>query len=129
VKLQRLIAAAAALDGRAAPGPADLWPIIYAVPTAEGQAQARDALRDLLAASANTALGAAAAEASLSGPARAQRLIDAGRALLADPGSDGWRLRLESVAREIDAGFAAAARPPALSEIRTEIVAALAGSR
>jgi MoxR-like ATPase len=128
VKLQRLIAAAAALDGRAAPGPADLWPIVYAVPTAEGQAQARDALRDLLAASSNAALGAAAAEASLSGPARAQRLVDAGRALLAEPGADGWRLRLESVAREIDAGFAPEARPTALSEIRTAIVAALGGS-
>jgi MoxR-like ATPase len=129
VKLQRLIAAAAALDGRATPTSADLWPIIYAVPNAEGQAQARDALRTLLEPSASAALGAAAGEASLSSPARAARLIDAAQALLAEHPEDtarpAWRLRLESVAREIDAGFAAAARPAALADARAAIVAAL----
>lgn len=132
VKLQRLVAAAAALDGRTAATDADLWPILYAVPTAEAQAQAREVLRPILAASANAALVAAAAEASLSPAARAARLVDAARALLA-AGPDGdpaaWRLQLESIAREIDAGFAADTWPPGLAEARAAIVAAIAASR
>jgi MoxR-like ATPase len=129
VKLQRLIAAAAALDGRSEASEADLWPIVYAVPTADAQAQAREVLRPLLASSANTALGAAAAEASLSPAARAARLVAAAHALLSTKGADlaVWRLKLESVARDIDAGFAVDARPAALSEARAAIVAALAG--
>ena len=128
VKLQRLIGAAAALDGRAQASEADLWPIVYAVPTAEAQAQAREVLRPLLAESANAVLGAAAAEASLSPVARAARLVDAARELLASKGEEraSWRLKLESVAREIDAGFAVEARPVALAEARAAIVAALA---
>lgn len=129
VKLQRLVAAAAALDGRAAATDADLWPIVYAVPTAEGQAQARDALRSLLEPSANATLASAAAEASLSPAARAAQLVDSARALLDEsPGAEepgARRLRLESVAREIDAGFAPERRPPELSDARTAIVAAL----
>lgn len=132
VKLQRLIAAAAALDGRAVASDADLWPLIYAVPAADAQALAREVLRPLLAASRNATLGAAAAEASLSPAARAARLVDAARALLA-AGADGepavWRLSLESVAREIDAGFAADARPAVLAEVRAAIVAVLAEAR
>jgi MoxR-like ATPase len=131
VKLQRLIAAATVLDGRAVASDADLWPIVYAVPTVEAQAQAREVLRPLLASSANASLGAAAAEASLSPVARAARLVEAAQALLAtkSAGEDaGWRLKLESVAREIDAGFAAEARPPALSDARAAIVAALTES-
>jgi MoxR-like ATPase len=138
VKLQRLIAAAAALDGRTAASAADLWPIVYAVPSAEGQAQAREVLRPLLEASRNDTVGAAAAEASMSAPARAARLIDAARALLAaGPDGDGigngvgndgraaYRLRLESVLRELDAGFAPEDRTPALVEIRSAVMAAL----
>ncbi len=129
VKLQRLIAGAAALDGRSSAGDADLWPIIYAVPTAEAQAQAREVLRPLLASSANATLAAAAAEASLSPVARAARLVETAQALLSAK-NDGepavWRLKLESVAREIDAGFAADARPAALAEARAAIIAALA---
>jgi MoxR-like ATPase len=129
VKLQRLIAAAAALDGRTTASDADLWPIVYAVPTAEAQAQARDVLRPLLASSTNAALGAAAAEASLGPVARAARLVEAARVLLMTKTVSElpvWRLKLESVAREIDAGFAAEARPTALAEARAAIVAALA---
>lgn len=132
VKLQRLIAAAAALDGRDTASEADLWPIVYAVPSAEAQAQARDLLRPLLASSANGALGAAAAEASLSPTARAARLVEAAHALLsARTGGEpaAWKLRLESVARAIDAGFAVEARPSALVEARAAIVAALAELR
>ena len=116
VKAQRLVAAAAVMAGRAAPTEADLWPLVVAVPTREGQAAARDALRDVLARSENAALAAAAAEASLGPLARAARIASAGEEALAarpaggDPEAlSAWRLRLEGVAREIDAGFA---KPP-----------------
>ena len=134
VKVQRLLAAAAVMAGREHPTAADLWPIVTAVPTREGQAAARDALRDVLARSENGALAAAAAEASLGPLARAARIAAAGVATLAErpaPGDAGaleaWRLKLEGVAREIDAGFTPAALPAKLAEVRADIVAALAG--
>jgi len=132
VKVQRLIAAAAALAGRDTPTEADLWPIIYAVPTAEAQALARTTLRDLLARSENAALPAASAEASSGPRARALRLVQSGReALGARPASgdeqarSAWSLRLEEVARAIDAGFAPEALPDDLRALREEIVAAV----
>ncbi|HEX8441254.1 AAA family ATPase [Archangium sp.] len=132
VKVQRLVAAAAALAGRSTPSVADLWPLIYAVPTKEGQALARDVLRELLAHSENPALAAAALEASAGPLARAQRIAQAGRSVLAERPSDAdaealasWRLKLEGVAREMDAGFAPEALPPELRAVREELRAAL----
>lgn len=128
VKVQRLIAAAAVLDGRSRPTDADLWPLISAIPTREEQTLARECLRDLLAASTNAALPAAAEEASAGPAARAARLTAAGNALLAEPPPLGtpervaWTLKLEGIAREIDAGFAASALPEALEKVRTRIV-------
>src|SRR5204863_9582183 len=74
VKVQRLVAAAALLAGRVTPTPADLWPLVYAVPQPEAQRLARDVLREVLAASENATLAAAAAEASLGPMARATRI-------------------------------------------------------
>lgn len=131
VKTQRLVAAAAALAGRSQATAADLWPIIFVAPTAEQQALAREALRDLLAASENASLSAAAEEASRGPAARAARIANAGRALLDAPATgDGeeaiaWRLRLEGVAREIDAGFAPEQRTEELNGVRTAIAAIL----
>ncbi|MCY1030380.1 AAA family ATPase [Corallococcus sp. BB11-1] len=132
VKVQRLVAAAAALAGRTTPSVADLWPLIYAVPTKEAQALARDVLRDVLAASENTALPAAALEASAGPLARAQRIAQAGQVLLEtrppDEDADAltaWRLKLEGVAREMDAGFAPEALPDALRALRGEVAAVL----
>ncbi len=132
VKAQRLVAAAAVMAGRERPTEADLWPLVVAVPTREGQAAAREALRDVLARTENGALGAAAAEASLGPLVRAARIVKAGEEALAarPPGGDAealavWRLKLEGVAREIDAGFAAP--PGALGAVRARIVEALAG--
>ncbi|RKH14219.1 AAA family ATPase [Corallococcus sp. CA047B] len=132
VKVQRLVAAAAALAGRATPGVADLWPLVYAVPTKEAQALARDVLRDVLSASENPALPAAALEASAGPLARAQRIAQAGQVLLetrpADEDVEGlaaWRLKLEGVAREVDAGFAPEALPDALRALRGEVAAVL----
>ena len=132
VKVQRLVSAAAALAGRRTPSVADLWPLIYAVPTQQAQALARDVLRDLLAHSENPALAAAALEASAGPLARAQRLVQAGQAVLAGRPSDtdpealaSWRLKLEGVARELDAGFAPEALPADLRAVREALRAAL----
>lgn len=128
VKVQKLVAAAAVLGGRATPGEADLWPIIHAVPTAAAQATAREALREVLAASQNRLLGAASEEAALGPLARAARLAAAGRELLAQgPGDESWWLRVEGVAREIDAGFSPEKLPGALRELRAELAKALGG--
>lgn len=130
VKVQRLVAAAAALAGRNQASDADLWPLVLAVPTREQQASAREALRDVLAQSRNESLPAAAEEASQGPLARAARIATAGRAVLAErpeggEALDDWRLRLEAVAREIDAGFAPDAVPGDLASVRADIVAAL----
>ncbi|RKG85055.1 AAA family ATPase [Corallococcus sp. CA049B] len=138
VKVQRLVAAAAALAGRTTPGVADLWPLVYAVPTKEAQALARDVLRDVLSASENLALPAAALEASAGPLARAQRIAQAGQALLESRPADGdvdavaaWRLKLEGVAREMDAGFTPEALPETLRALRGAVAAVLeeAGTR
>jgi MoxR-like ATPase len=135
VKVQRLMAAAAALAGRQTPGVADLWPLIYAVPTKEGQALAREVLRELLAATENPALAAAALEASAGPLARAQRIARAGREVLEARPRNGvpeelsaWRLKLEGVVREMDAGFAPEALPAELQTLREEIRTVLEGS-
>jgi len=133
VKVQKLIASAAVLAGRRTPSTADLWPLVYAVPTKESQALARDVLRDMLAASENPALAAAALEASAGPRARAQRIATAGQVLLAEPPAEGdaeavaaWRLKLEGVAREMDAGFSAEALPEELKALRAQLSLALA---
>lgn len=135
VKSQRLIAAAAALAGRTRPTDADLWPLVLVVPTREQQSLARESLGDVLALSENATLPAAAEEASLGPLARAARIATAGREVLrarpASPASseevEDWCLRLEGIAREIDAGFAPEAMPHDLAEVRAGIVAALRG--
>jgi len=126
VKSQKLIAAAAVLDGRNAPDEGDLWPLVWAVPTLEGQTLAREVLREKLARTRNSALPHASEEAS-SGPlARALRLENAARSLLSErDASPSWRLKLEGVAREMDAAFAPDARPESLSRVREEIVGVL----
>ncbi len=128
VRVQRLIAAAAILAGRTTPTEADLWPLILALPTAEEQTLGRESLRDLLTATENATLRAAAEEASLGPLARAARLADSGRLTLAarpETTEAGplavWRLKLEGIIREIDAGFAPETLPPDLATVRTQI--------
>lgn len=134
VKIQKLVAGAAALAGRARPTEADLWPIVPAVPSRDGQAAARDVLRDILAKAENAALSAAALEASLGPLARAQRIVNAGEGLLGarpapedERAVESWRLKLESVAREIDAGFTGPSMPVPVADLRERIVALVAG--
>ncbi len=132
VKAQRVLAAAAVLAGRREPTQADLWPLVYCVPTADAQRLAKDVLAPLLEQTQSDALGAAAERASNAPLARATRLVDAGTALLAQRPQDddaqalsSWQLRLEGVMREIDATFERAALPEALAPVRSAIEAAL----
>jgi MoxR-like ATPase len=132
VRAQGLVAAAAALAGRERATDADLWPLVLAVPTREQQALARECLGEVLALTENVTLPAAAEEASLGPLARAARIAAAGRIALGEQPLDDqeledWMLRLEGIAREIDAGFAPETLPPELVEVRKRIVEALRG--
>ena len=127
VRTQRLIAAAATLAGRTEATPADLWPLVYAVPTRDEQSLAREALRPLLASAENAALPHAAEQASLGPLARAQRLMGGVKRLLAAPPEEtaalvAWKLRLEGALREIDAGFAPETLPAELAQLRQKLI-------
>jgi MoxR-like ATPase len=133
VKLQKLVAAAAAMEGRDRAEARDLWPILYALPTAEAQTQGRAALADLLKDSANSALTSAALDASNGPLARAARIAEEAREVLTQAASTPdasrqKRLKVEAMLREIDASFAERARPPALTEVRTLLQQALTAS-
>lgn len=133
VKIQRLVAAAAALDGRAVARASDLWPIVYALPTQDAQLAGRAALEPLLAEAQNASLPAAALDASRSGAARAVRLAELATELL--DGLDGVpleparRARLEGVARDIDASFDVAKLPAELSGLRARELRPTCSSR
>lgn len=124
VKMQRLIASATILDGRMTAEMRDLWTLIYAVPTHEQQSLARDSLHDLLVETENKTLPFAAEDASLGAMARATRLVNLTNETLQNPteNEDAWKLKLEGIAREIDAGFNAETIPNDLAEIRAKIV-------
>ena len=135
VRAQKLIAAAALMAGRDKPTEADLWPLIFVLPTREQQSLGRDSLRDLLSATENATLPVAAEEASLGPIARATRVAQAARQIFhARPaGSDeeqnrAWRLQLEGIAREIDAGFTPEQMPAELIELRVRIIEVLGQS-
>lgn len=121
VRAQSLVAAATTLGGRGVATPADLWPIIYAVPTLAEQESAREVLRELLTSS-ESSLSAAALDASSGPQARAVRIGEAAEALLTSgPDSEGlaaWRLRIEGLLREIDATFSATALPEPITTLR-----------
>ncbi|MEV6520698.1 AAA family ATPase [Longispora sp. NPDC051575] len=129
VRSQRLVAAAAVLDGRSVAGVADLWVLPLIAPTADAQVVAREALADLLADSANASLVHAAEELSRGRHARAHRLTRAGRELLDQHGHEltdrDTRLRFEVTLREIDAGFALDDLPEPLRQVRADLVAAV----
>jgi MoxR-like ATPase len=129
VKLQRLVAAAAVLDGRSAPGAADLWPVLYALPTAETQTLARDVLRGTLERARSSALAAAAEAASCSPQLRAQRIAGELAAQLALPADPGRAARLEALLRECDASFARDQLPVELAAERERAAQALASDR
>lgn len=129
VRAQRLVAAASVLAGRARASFADLWPLVYAVPTEVEQVTAREVLQALLK-EAESPLAAAALDASAGLLARAQRIERVATELLAEHPPEAeqsaWRLKLEAICREIDATFAPDALPAALQPIRQRIAALFA---
>ncbi|WP_433132842.1 AAA family ATPase [Micromonospora sp. CA-240977] len=129
VRSQRLVAAAAVMDGRTAATADDLWVLPLIAPTLDAQASAREVLSDLLAQGRNGSLVYAAEEFARGRQARAARLVDSGRRLLDEVGLGSLthddRLRLEATLREIDAGFVLADAPPSLRDMRGLLVAAI----
>ena len=127
VRLQKLVAAAALLDGRQAADGRDLWPIVFTVQTQAQQTVARETLRVMLDASRNAALEHAAERASLSPAARAERLERRAKRLIdasaADPTAE--RTAIEGVLREIDAVFLPDELPPTLAAVRQTLVSIL----
>jgi MoxR-like ATPase len=123
VRVQRLISAAAVLDGRAVAQVDDLWPLVFALPSAETQALARTVLKKQLDEAKSDSLGAAALEATRGRAARARLLEDRAVELLTHDGprDEPWRLQLEGVARDIDAAFSPDTLPESL-RARREVV-------
>jgi len=148
VRAQRLVAAAAALDGRVVARADDLWVLPLVAPTADAQAGAQDVLADLMDTARSAALPFAAEGLSRGRRARAQRLVETGTriltGLLEGSGADGsggdasgpdsagagdvgrdTRLELEATLREIDACFAEEDLPDDLAKVRGLLVAAV----
>jgi MoxR-like ATPase len=125
VRAQRLIAAAACLAGVSEARRADLWPLVYVVPTLTEQETARTVLHDVLSSS-DSPLHAAAFDASAGPAARAARIAAAVQVLLSEsPQAEergAWSLRLEAVLREIDASFPSDSLPAPLPELRQQLV-------
>lgn len=133
VRLQKLVAAAALLDGRQQASAADLWPLIYALPSAQAQASAREVLAEELLTSHNDVLRGAVAEASQGIVAQAARVADLATEVLAQrPAAEeqaAWLQRLEGLARDIDAQFAEALRPAELVAVRKQLGDVLGSAR
>lgn len=124
VRSQRLVAAAAVLDGRTTASAEDLWVLPLIAPTADAQAVATSVLGDLMQGARNRALPHAS-EALSQGPlARAARLTSVGAELLAELDLDATpdeRLRVEAVLREIDATFVEGDLPEDLGAVRSAL--------
>ncbi len=122
VKCQRLVAAAAVLDGRETPNASDLWPILYAIPNEEDQLTAREILKGKLEVSINTTLGAAVESVSMGLLARANKLVDQGEVLLTVPSDELNHLSIEALGREIDASFDKKTMPENLKILRSQLI-------
>ena len=122
VRSQRLIAAAAALDGRTRATPSDLWVLPMIAPNADEQATAQEVLADLIEEASSASLIHAAEQFSRSRRARAARLTASGDELLKDRlETADDRLRVEALLREIDAGFATSEMPEPLALVRARL--------
>lgn len=120
VKSQRLIAAATVLSGRMQASEADLWPLLYVLPTREAQQQGRDLLRERLALSASNHLFSAVEEATLQPLSRLARLIEAATECLSRDAASVAAER-ERLLREIDANFAVDSLPEELQALRSRL--------
>lgn len=125
VKAQRLIAAATVLAGRMCATRADLWPLVYAIPTSAGQQNAREALREVLAEARHPLLHAVVEEAVQQPLARVARMAEAADVILALEDRVQAGTQAEALLREIDANFNLADLPTELAARRTGLVAAV----
>jgi MoxR-like ATPase len=128
VKAQHLIAAATVLAGRSVASRADLWPLIYAIPTATGQQNGREALRDLLAEARHPLLQAVVEEAVQQPLARVARMTECADQILALDDVAQAAGQAEALLREIDANFDLADLPTELASRRGRLVAAVGAS-
>ncbi|MBI3229068.1 MAG: AAA family ATPase [Burkholderiales bacterium] len=133
VKAQQLVAAAAALAGRNVATRADLWPLLYVIPTANGQLSARETLRDVLAEARHPLLHSVVEEAAQHPLARVARLHSTAQQLLTqlvaveNTSADKQqtiRSKIESLLREIDANFESSDLPEQLAEQRSALIQA-----
>jgi MoxR-like ATPase len=122
VRSQNLIAAGAAIAGREKATPADLWPLVLAVPTASDQRLARKCLEQMLTDSDNPALHHLAEDVSSGPKVRARLLIEAGEKALEPPVDE---LRVEGVLRDIDANFATETLNSELADLRERLKSSL----
>lgn len=120
VKSQRLIAAAALLSGRLQASDADVWPLLYVLPTQATQQHGREVLRDLFATSSNSHLFSAVEEATLQPMSRLNRLLETAEDYLArtEPPTS---TALEGLLREIDANFNSHTMPEPLQHARGQL--------
>ena len=124
VKSQRLIAAAALLSGRTQASEADLWPLLYVLPTKEAQQHGREVLRELFAKASNSNLFSAVEEAALQPLSRASRLLEAAQNCLASD-SEERGPEMEALLREIDANFSRETILPEMEALRLRLMAQL----
>jgi MoxR-like ATPase len=125
VRTQRLIAAAAVLDGRDHAESADLWVLPLTALTADAQVVTREVLTDILAAAKNQNAVHSAEEFSRGHQARSQRLVVQADQLVSELGANPTRddtLRLEATLREIDATFAPESIDEELATRRARLV-------
>ncbi len=125
VKTQQLIAASAVLAGRETASRADLWPLLYVIPTANGQQGARECLRELLAEARHPLLQSVVEVAAQQPLARTTRLIEQCDAILSQSSEAGFLLKAEASLREIDANFSIDNIPDDLLNRRRDLVRAI----
>ena len=125
VKAQHLIAAATVLAGRAVATRADLWPLVYAIPTSAGQQSAREALRELLADARHPLLHAVVEEAVQQPLARVARMAETADSIFALADGIQAGKQAEALLREIDANFDLPDLPTELAVRRARLVAAV----
>jgi MoxR-like ATPase len=123
VKSQKLIAAATVLSGRDVATEADLWPLLYVLPTQAMQVAARGVLQGLLASACSLHLHAAVEQSVQQPKSRESRLLERAAELLA--AEDAEPVQVEAVLKEIDANFDADSLAPALAQVRQQLVSTL----
>ncbi len=130
VKGQKLIAAAALVNGRMKAGPEDLWPIVYLLQDKDVQQEMRDLLQEELSKSSNETFPSAVKEASMGAHAHVQDLLKYGLELLEDKPKlqngmtwEKWLVQAEALLTQIDAGFSEGSLPENLAPLRAGLVA------